>query len=199
MNQPAIWIPELVDIDSATYIMIHGQGPWEDPQGSYAQACRALRKIRSELARNANCFDPALKHAPLETFWWQQGALVLDLDDKKTLTWAAAMQVGDIGIDDFYAARHAVEETLQCSCANVVLQTICEGCCAQIRHTGSYDNEKDTVATMMDFLAEQGYELNPWGFSPHHEIYLPLKDKGRQGQWDTIFRRPVSPKKTIAS
>ena len=184
-------IPEIVDVGYATYIMIRGYGPWDDRQGAYAKACSVLRKIRTELEKSAPDFDPALKRSPLETFWWQREKTTLDLDNKETLVWVVAIQVGNISPRSFQTAKESVSSNPSIDCSNAFLGTISERRCVQIRHTGGYENEKETVAIMMAFASEEGYEANHCCFSPHHEIYLPSKEKGKRGQWDTIFRRSI--------
>ena len=187
-------VPEVVDVPCATYIMIRGRGAWDGAGSQFAKASHAIRNVHKELSEQDEGFDPSLKHAPLEAFWWQQGALKLDLDDKESFIWVVAMQVGNASNESFCKAQKAVSERKGLDCSNMFLATLVEGKCVQIRHAGSYEHEKDTVALMEDFIEREQLEPNPYGFSPLHEIYLPLKERDKRGQWDTIYRWAVRAK-----
>ena len=51
------------------------------------------------------------------------------------------------------------------------LVSFTEGLCAQIMHTGSYDNEPATIEVLEKFITESEYENDISENRKHHEIY----------------------------
>jgi hypothetical protein len=71
----------------------------------------------------------------------------------------------------------------------VKLETLEEGQCVQMLHTGPYEREQETIALMRTFAASKG--LNFTG--AHHEIYLSDPRRVPPDRLKTILRHPTVP------
>jgi len=69
----------------------------------------------------------------------------------------------------------------------VTLETIDEGVCVQMLHTGPYETENKSVALMQSFAEAKGLKLGV----PHHEIYLSDPRRVPPEQLKTILRVPA--------
>lgn len=68
---------------------------------------------------------------------------------------------------------------------------ISEGLCAQIMHTGSFEEEPAAVAEMDGFLSKNGYETDIDDKRLHHEIYLSDPRKTPEEKRKTVIRHPI--------
>ena len=78
---------------------------------------------------------------------------------------------------------------LDCSAAEML--TVEEGLCVQMLHTGSYDNEPETVLLMDAWIEEKGYVNDFSSERLHHEIYLSDPRKTPVEKRKTVIRHPV--------
>ena len=62
-------------------------------------------------------------------------------------------------------------------------------------HIGSYDDEPGTVAAMLSYATEQGYELDIKNPRYHHEIYLSDPRRCQADKLRTVIRHPIKPRK----
>ncbi len=69
----------------------------------------------------------------------------------------------------------------------VTLETIDEGVCVQMLHTGPYEKEDKSVAIMQSFAETRGLKLSV----PHREIYLSDPRRVHPEQLKTIVRVPT--------
>lgn len=58
-------------------------------------------------------------------------------------------------------------------------------------HTGSYDDEPETIQKIDSFLEEQGYETDFSGYRMHHEIYLSDPRRTAPEKLRTVIRLPI--------
>jgi hypothetical protein len=71
--------------------------------------------------------------------------------------------------------------------AEVRLETLREGRCVQVLHTGPYADEPATVTRMKALVEGQGLSF----VGPHHEIYLSDPRRVAPEKLRTILRMPV--------
>jgi hypothetical protein len=65
-----------------------------------------------------------------------------------------------------------------------------EGLCAQILHTGSYDDEAPLLAYLhQEWIPQHGYVEN----GKHHEIYLSDPRRVEASRLKTVLRQPIRP------
>ena len=70
---------------------------------------------------------------------------------------------------------------------DVKLETIREGTCIQMLHSGSYAKEPETIEKMRAAAEEAGYEFH----GAHHEIYLSDPRRVAPENLKTILRIPA--------
>lgn len=83
-----------------------------------------------------------------------------------------------------------------CECNFKPLLRFEEGLCVQILHTGSYDEEPQSLAQIEEFIAHNGLQNDIGGMKDslirrHHEIYLSNPNKTPAHKLKTILRIPV--------
>lgn len=71
--------------------------------------------------------------------------------------------------------------------SRVELCGLSEGKCVQIMHTGSFENEPETLAILQNFVEDNNFIKN----GLHHEIYLSDFNKTPPHKLKTILREPV--------
>lgn len=131
----------------------------------------------------------------LEGFWWSDSSSGIDYSSKEYFHWISVIRLPEfITRKDFdWAVKTATEKKkLPCSLAEFL--TIDEGLCVQILHTGSYDDEPETMAKMDEYIQEKGYENDMNAKRRHHEIYLSDPRKTAPEKLKTIIRHPIRKK-----
>lgn len=192
--------PEIVDVPSANYIAVRGQGNPNDEDGAYKKAVGILYAIAYTL-RMSYKSDYQIKGffeyvvPPLEGFWWQEGIHGVDYSNKETFHWISVIRLPEfVTKKDFdWAVKTATEKKkLNCSIAEFI--TIEEGLCVQMMHIGPFDEEPESVALMNTYLAEKGYENDINDTRRHHEIYMTDARKVAPERWKTVIRHPIKRK-----
>ncbi len=125
---------------------------------------------------------------PLEGLWWAEDMRDFNTADKSNWLWTAM-----IGLPEAVTSA-MVEETLPrvtkekqlVAGERVRVARFNEGTAAQILHIGPYAAEEPTIATLHQFIADNGYQLS----GKHHEIYLSDPRKADPSKLRTIIRQP---------
>lgn len=115
-----------------------------------------------------------------------------DYSKKDEFHWISVIRLPDFVTESDFA--WAVEEATQkkkTDFSKVEFLTIEEGLCVQCMHIGSFDREPETVALMVQFLQENGYENDFSAKRLHHEIYLSDARRVLPEKWRTVIRHPV--------
>ena len=68
----------------------------------------------------------------------------------------------------------------------------------QCMHIGSYDEEPQTIVSMHEYAAQQGYEPDITDTRYHHEIYLSDPRRRDVSKLKTVVRHPVKKLSTNA-
>ena len=89
-----------------------------------------------------------------------------------------------------WAVREATEKK-KTDFSKAEFFTLHEGLCVQCMHTGSYDDEPETIQKIDAFLEEQGYETDFSGCRMHHEIYLSDPRRTAPEKLRTVIRLPI--------
>ncbi|WP_062520320.1 GyrI-like domain-containing protein [Demequina silvatica] len=180
----------LVDVPSATYLMIDGSG---DPNvtPAFGAGIAALFPLAYAL-KFASSRELGRDHVvmPLEGLWWADDHAAFAARDKAAWSWTLMVMIPEwVGADLVELCRAGLEakgppERLH----EVRFETLEEGTCAQTLHVGSFDDEGPTLARLhQEFLPEHG--LRPTG--RHHEIYLSDLRRTPPARQRTILRQPV--------
>ena len=89
-----------------------------------------------------------------------------------------------------WAVREATEKK-KTDFSKAEFFTLHEGLCVQCMHTGSHDDEPETIQKIDAFLEEQGYETDFSGCRMHHEIYLSDPRRTAPEKLRTVIRLPI--------
>ena len=191
--------PGIVDVPPMNYIAVRGKGNPNEADGEYKQAVGLLYAIAYTIKmsyKGEHKIDGYFEYVvpPLEGFWWQDGIEGVDYSDKSSFNWISVIRLPDfVTADDFEWAKAEAERKKKLDCKKAEFLTVHEGLCVQIMHTGSFDDEPETVAVMDSYVKENGYEHDFSDERLHHEIYLSDPRKANPEKMKTIIRHPIKP------
>ena len=189
--------PAIVNVPKANYIAVRGEGEPNEEDGAYKQALGQLYAVAYTLKMSymtdykiEGYFEYVVP--PLEGFWWQDGAEGFDYSSKASFHWISVIRLPDfITEKDLTWAKETAAKKKKLDCSAVELLTIEEGLCVQIMHLGAYDDEPASIATMDDYLKENGYVNDLNAERLHHEIYLSDPRRAAPEKWKTVIRHPI--------
>ncbi|WP_026460583.1 GyrI-like domain-containing protein [Schaalia suimastitidis] len=192
--------PTILTVAPARYIAVRGQGDPNESDGDYAHTIAALYAVAYTIKMSKKGDRHIEGYVdfvvpPLEGFWWQDGTEGVDYANKAAFQWIALIRMPDFVTPEVvaWAAQTASAKKKQdFSCVEHLVYD--EGLCVQCLHVGPYDDEPMTVASMHDYIAQQGYVLDISHTRHHHEIYLGDPRKVAPEKLRTIIRHPVRPK-----
>ncbi|MCL2706588.1 MAG: GyrI-like domain-containing protein [Dehalococcoidia bacterium] len=187
----------LVDVPKMTFIMIDGTGN-PNTSETYKTAIEILYGLSYSIKMSpkhnsapAGYFDYAIP--PLEGLWWLAGAKAIDFTDKNTYCWTAMIRQPHFVTQEVFEKSKAMlskkKPDLNLSAAR--LEPLTEGLCAQMMHTGPYDDEPKTIEALAQFITEAGCRNDISDARRHHEIYLNDPRKVAHDKIKTIIRLPV--------
>ncbi|MBQ8541639.1 MAG: GyrI-like domain-containing protein [Clostridia bacterium] len=189
--------PEIVNVPKMNYIAVRGKGNPNEEGGAYQKAISVLYAIAYTLKMSYKS-DYKIKGffeyvvPPLEGFWWQGGIDGVDYSDKDKFNWISVIRLPDfVTKENFDWAVETATKKKKIDCSEAEFLTIDEGLCVQIMHSGSFDDEPETVALMDKFIEENGYANDLGNERLHHEIYLSDARKVPCEKWKTVIRHPV--------
>jgi len=190
--------PSVIEVPEMVFIMIDGHG---DPNTgeTYQTALEVLyglsytvKMSKMSGAQPEGYFDFVVP--PLEGLWTTgTGEFEPGIIDKSAFSWTSMIRMPDFVTPEvFEAAKKALAKkkpALDSSIARLELYD--EGLCAQVMHTGSYDDEPATIHALKAFVADSGYELDLSDKRRHHELYLNDPRKTSPDKLKTIIRYPL--------
>ncbi len=189
--------PEIVNVPTANYIAVRGQGNPNEEGGAYQKAIGVLYAVAYTLKMSYKT-DYKIKDffeyvvPPLEGFWWQENVAGVDYGDKDSFQWISVIRLPDFVTEqDFAWAVETASKKKKTDCSAAEFFTIEEGLCVQIMHLGAFDDEPATVALMDAYLQENGYENDFGDVRMHHEIYLSDARRVAPEKWKTVIRHPI--------
>lgn len=189
--------PEIVNVPTANYIAVRGQGNPNEEGGAYQKAIGVLYAVAYTLKMSYKT-DYKIKGffeyvvPPLEGFWWQENVAGVDYSDKDSFQWISVIRLPDFVTEqDFAWAVETASKKKKTDCSAAEFFTIEEGLCVQIMHLGAFDDEPATVALMDAYLQENGYENDFGDVRMHHEIYLSDARRVAPEKWKTVIRHPI--------
>ena len=192
--------PCVIAVPQMLFIMVDGKG---DPNTSeeYRTALEilyglsyAIKMSKMSGTQPEGYFEYVV--APLEGLWWGEEEVFdgTNITDKDQFCWTSMIrQPGFVTQDVFESAKQALQKkktALDLSPARFVSFT--EGLCAQIMHTGSYDDEPGTIEVLERFITDAGYRNDISDNRRHHEIYLNDPRKTAPEKRKTVIRHPIS-------
>lgn len=177
----------LVDVPELRYLAIDGHG---DPNTSpaYAAAVEALYTV-AYTVKFASQRDHTV--GPLEGLWYADDPAVFTTRAKESWNWTMLLHQPDWITDELvdHARTTALAKKKLPAIAEVRPLTLHEGRCAQVLHTGPYDDEGPILATLHEeFLPANGLRES----GHHHEIYLNDPRRTEPAKLRTVLRQPVT-------
>ena len=192
--------PSIVEIPKMNYIAVRGKGNPNDEEGKYKKTIGLLYGIAYTIKmsyKGTHKIDGYFEYVvpPLEGFWWQDGRVGIDYNQKEELNFISIIRLPDfVTKKDFdWAIEEATKKKKQ-DFSKVEFLTYDEGICVQCMHVGSYDNEPATVELMHKYMEENGYVLDITDKRFHHEIYLSDPRKCNENKLKTVIRHPIKKK-----
>ena len=192
--------PSIVEIPKMNYIAVRGKGNPNDEEGEYKKTIGLLYGIAFTIKmsyKGTHKIDGYFEYVvpPLEGFWWQDGRVGIDYNQKEELNFISIIRLPDfVTKKDFdWAIEEATKKKKQ-DFSKVEFLTYDEGICVQCMHVGSYDNEPATVELMHKYMEENGYVLDITEKRFHHEIYLSDPRKCNENKLKTVIRHPIKKK-----
>ena len=192
--------PSIVEIPKMNYIAVRGKGNPNNEEGEYKKTIGLLYGIAFTIKmsyKGTHKIDGYFEYVvpPLEGFWWQDGRVGIDYNQKEELNFISIIRLPDfVTKKDFdWAIEEATKKKKQ-DFSKVEFLTYDEGICVQCMHVGSYDNEPATVELMHKYMEENGYVLDVTDKRFHHEIYLSDPRKCDENKLKTVIRHPIKKK-----
>lgn len=189
--------PEIINVPSVNFLAVRGSGDPNLEGGDYQRAVGLLYAVAFTLKmsyKTSYRIDGFYEYVvpPLEGFWWQDGIDGANYADKSSFNWISVIRLPDfITENDVAWAADTATEKKKLDCSSVKFFTLNEGLCVQMMHTGSYNNEPETVALMDEYIHHNGYENDLNGSRLHHEIYLSDPRKRSPEKMKTVIRHPI--------
>ena len=202
--------PHIITIPPMNYLAVRGHGDPNTENGEYKQSIELLYAIAFTIKmskktdyRIEGYFDYVVP--PLEGFWWQDAlaeqqdgreAAIIDYNKKDQFNFISVIRLPDfVTKADFDWAIQTAAQKKKRDFSRVEFLSYDEGDCVQCMHIGSYDDEPGTVAAMLSYATEQGYELDIKNPRYHHEIYLSDPRRCQADKLRTVIRHPIKPRK----
>ena len=116
----------------------------------------------------------------------------IDYSRKDDFCWISMIRLPEFVTREVFdwAVREATEKK-KTDFSKAEFFTLREGLCVQCMHTGSYDDEPETIQKIDAFLEEQCYETDFSGCRMHHEIYLSEPRRTAPEKLRTVIRLPI--------
>lgn len=186
--------PRLVQVPRLTYFMFDGRGH-PAVSSDFHPAIASLYTLAYTLKFEKKKLHPEqdYKVMPLEGLWKAGTLYDFDAIPREDWLWTLMiMQPPRLDPDEFAElVERAAKKKPELPLDRVQLAALEEGTSAQVMHVGPYSHEGPAVESLMEFMAQQGYE--PYG--KHHEIYLSDPNRVPEEKRKTIIRyacRPVA-------
>jgi hypothetical protein len=182
--------PALVEVPPLSCLMIDGRGdPNTSPQ--FRQALEALYGLSYTMKfASKKAGGPDWTVMGLEGLWWTDDRDNFRFDRKDLWRWTLLIVQPDVVTAKTLTqtAKELAAKKDNSAIAQVRLERLSEGLCAQVLHVGPYSAEQPTIARLHEFIAAQGRK--PRG--KHHEIYMSDARRVPPERLKTILRQPVA-------
>lgn len=181
--------PAFVEVGSAKYLMIDGQGaPGDAEFEECIEALYAMAFTIKMTRKFAGQGDYTV--CKLEGLWFTEDGS----DDFAAIPqdkWCWTLMIRTPGCvkqaDLKRALKNLLDKGKTEKVKDVQLETLEEGKCVQILHVGPYDQVRGAIEKMQSFAEENGASFT----DKHHEIYLSDPRRIAPEKLKTIVRRPV--------
>lgn len=178
---------ELLELEPFQYISIEGVGAPESEH--FQESTTAIYTAAYAIKKQSQTLEKDFVVPKMEGQWWVKEGLKFEDAPRDQWHWKILIPMPEfINKEMAYHAFDYVTETKKLNQSKALkFESIHEGKCIQIMHLGSYDEEQESIAKIMDLMEEKQMKLN----GHHHEIYLSDPRKTPVEKLKTILRYPV--------
>ncbi|HET6351058.1 MAG TPA: GyrI-like domain-containing protein [Coriobacteriia bacterium] len=190
LYKPSAKVPVLVDVPTLRFLMVDGEGDIGGP--TYQDAVQAIYGLAYPVKFEAKKrLDLAYPVMPLEGLYHDPAGeheFSPEMRDRLAYTLMIVLpdEVSSEFVDEVRAKVAAKKDLARL--ADVRVQSFTEGPSVQIMHVGPYATEPATIARMLAFADERGYDFT----GEHHEIYLGDPRRGNPDKLKTVLRYGVT-------
>ena len=181
--------PEIIDVEESKFLSLLGMGA---PEGAlFMNSIEALYAVAFVVKKSYQLRDQDFVVPKLECFWWVESDLSLDETPRNEWFWELLIRMPEFieeeKVDDSIAE---VIRNKNISLANeVYLKNLTEGKSVQIMHIGSYEEEKESIEKILEYVLSEGLE----NCGRHHEVYISDPTRTPTERLKTILRYAVKP------
>ncbi len=185
--------PEVVEIETANYISILGNG--SPGTNLFYEKKHAIKVWAAALSKHFAATDKAFESDIVEIFYWfdEDEVGYVDIGNFYTTVDLSLLQYRIVvRIPDSITAEEvnafAKENASLPFAEELAHYSYTAGKSVQLLHKGPFANELDTLPILQKFATENGYKKH----GMHHEIHITHFEKGQsQMHLKTILRDPV--------
>lgn len=166
---------QIIDVPPLKFAMIDGEG---DPNTSerFQEAVGALYAVSygiKMLPKKGTVPEGYFEYkvSALEGLWDMPEGEGYDPSRKHLLRWTLMIMQPPFVTTELFTDVQAMQlaKKKEAAIGEVRFETLTEGLCCQMLHTGPFDDEPATFAKMQEYVDAQGYTRTKLG---HHEIYM---------------------------
>jgi len=185
--------PSIIDIPAISFLVIDGKG---DPNGeTFALETEALYSLSYAVKMSYKSQKIPLGFYdytvfPLEGVW-DLADKSKSITDKSNFSYAIMIRQPDFLTDVLFEGFLEVTKKKKPNfCLDKArFETMTDGLCCQVLHSGSYDSEPVSFDRMKQFCLDNGYERSSL---THREIYLTDPRKTEASKLKTVLRFKVN-------
>lgn len=192
--------PAIVEVPSMQFVTVDGKGAPDPHVGEEEDVSefQSAMGVIFGIVYGVKFWDK--KHAaplgyakftmpPIEALWWMADDSEFDVSRPEQWRWTAMHRLPEFVSKQLFdeIVNELVDKKRTDNYKKARLETWTEGTCAQIMHTGPYDQEGPTIAKLHAFAAEQGFPLH----GKHHELYFGDPRRTKPEKLKTILRQPI--------
>lgn len=180
--------PGLVEFSELPFLTLRGQGA---PGGDeFTDKVSALIPLAYGMKKRTKQFGQDFIVPKLESLWWVEGDRSANEVPRAEWYWKLLIRMPEFAEERYFA--DVVEEVWKnkgnAHIRDARYETIREGLCVQLLHTGAYDTEEETISKLHRYMEEHRLVAN----GAHHEIYVSDPRKVEAARLKTIIRQPVA-------
>lgn len=188
--------PVLTEIPAMNFIMADGSGDPNNNPG-FQQAVELLyglsytiKMSKMKGSQPAGYFEYVVP--PLEGLWWIDEG-VYSFDIRNNWKWTLMIRQPEFVDKEVFdwACAELVGKKPELPAAKARLETLEEGLCVQVMHTGPYSTEPETMKKIEAFIQREGLRDRLGSGGKHHEIYISDPRKCRPESMKTVLRHQV--------
>ena len=188
--------PTIVTMPVMNFLAVRGKGNPNEEGGAYKQTLEQLYGIAYTLKMSYKSdyrIDGFFEYVvpPLEGLWWAESGEI-DYANKDGFCFISMIRLPDfITEKDVLWAISEATRKKKMDFSQVEFLRYDEGLCVQCMHIGSYDDEPETIRSMVNYAQSQGFQIAIDNNRRHHEIYLSDPRKTSADKLKTVLRYPI--------